>query len=109
LLKRAGYQRLAAVRPRFLPRVTNASLQLGESTMVAMMASMQRYCLPLLLIGALSGLLTLIPTIGWLLGLLVLILAWRYLHRNHFLPDLLLMLAVWMLTREFASRLIALT
>jgi len=77
--------------------------------MVAMMASVQRYCLPLLVIGALSGLLTLVPKIGWLLGLSVLILAWRYLHRNHFLPDMLMMLAVWMLTREFAQHLIVFT
>jgi len=75
--------------------------------MVAMMASVQRYCLPLLVIGALSGLLTLLPNIGWILGFSVLMLAWRYLHRSHFLIDLLMMLAVWMLTREFAQQLIA--
>lgn len=76
---------------------------------MTMIANMQRYCLPLLLIGALSGLLTLIPKIGWVLGLSVLILAWRYLRRMHFLPDLLLMLAVWMLTREFTQHLIVFT
>jgi len=70
--------------------------------MAALLQNMQRYCLPIVMIGSLTGLLALIPRIGWLLGLSVLVLAWRYARRSHFLPDLLLMLAVWMLVRELA-------
>jgi|GEM_PF-3034592 len=73
--------------------------------MVAMMANMQRYCLPILIVGAFTGLLTLIPKIGWLLGFFVAVLAWRYTRRSNFLPDLLLVLAIWMVTRELVLKL----
>ena len=63
--------------------------------MVAAIQAVQRYSLPLLLIGLVTGLLALIPKVGWLLGFVAFLLAYHYARRTHFLADLLGLMAVW--------------
>lgn len=70
-----------------------------------MMDSFQRQHLPILLIGLLTGLLALIPLVGWLLGFSVFALACRYARRTTFLSDFMVMLMVWLLIRELALQL----
>lgn len=67
--------------------------------MVAMMQAVQRYSLPLLAIGAVTGLLALIPTVGWILGFSTFLLAYRYARRTTFLADLFGMMAIWIVVR----------
>jgi len=66
-----------------------------DKDMVAMMQAVQRYSLPLLAIGIATGLLALIPKVGWLLGFSAFALAYRYARRTAFIPDLLLMMVIW--------------
>lgn len=73
--------------------------------MVAMMVNMQRHWAPMLVIGALTGLLALIPGVGWLLGFMVFALAWHYARRKHFLSDLAVLMLVWLLVRVLALQL----
>jgi hypothetical protein len=73
--------------------------------MVAMMETFQRYYLPILVIGVATGLLALIPQIGWLLGFLAFILAYRYAQRKAFIGDLLVIMVVWLLIRQLAVAL----
>ncbi|MET0380252.1 MAG: hypothetical protein ABW049_14770 [Spongiibacteraceae bacterium] len=64
-----------------------------------MMQAVQRYSLPLLAIGAVTGLLALIPTVGWILGFSTFLLAYRYARRTTFLADLFGMMAIWIVVR----------
>lgn len=65
--------------------------------MAALVESFQRHYLPLLTIGLLSGLLALIPLVGWLLGFAFFLFAFHYARRRAFLPDLLAVMAIWLL------------
>lgn len=67
--------------------------------MVAMMQAVQRYSLPLLAIGFVTGLLALIPMVGWVLGFSTFLLASRYARRTNFLPDLFAVMAMWIVVR----------
>jgi hypothetical protein len=67
--------------------------------MVAMMEAFQRYSLPLLAIGVVTGLLALIPKVGWILGFSAFLLAYRYARRTTFVADLFGMMAIWILVR----------
>lgn len=64
--------------------------------MAAIVETVQRNLLPLLAIGLVTGLLALIPGIGWLLGALCFLLGWHYLRRTAFLADSLIVLAIWL-------------
>lgn len=67
--------------------------------MAAMMQAFQRYSLPLLAIGLLTGLLALIPKVGWILGFSAFFLAYNYARRKTFLADLFGMMAIWIAIR----------
>jgi hypothetical protein len=73
--------------------------------MVAMMQAFQRYSLPLLAIGIVTGLLALIPTVGWILGFSAFLLSYHYARRTTFLVDLFGMMAVWIGVRLFFMQL----
>ncbi|MDX9873443.1 MAG: hypothetical protein RBS88_00920 [Spongiibacteraceae bacterium] len=73
--------------------------------MAAIWVSLQRAYLPLLLIGLASGLLALIPTVGWLLGCLLFVLGWRYARRTRFVADALVVIAIWLLLQWFKVQL----
>lgn len=70
--------------------------------MVAMMEMFQRHYLPILVIGIATGLLALIPLVGWLLGFSAFVLAYRYAQRKTFLADLAVMMMLWLVVRQFA-------
>lgn len=74
--------------------------------MAAPVQTLQRNYLPLLLIGLVSGLLALIPLVGWLLGLAFFLLAFRYAQRRAFLHDLLVVLAIWLLLQLLVGTLL---
>jgi hypothetical protein len=63
-----------------------------------------RYFLTLLAIGVSTGLLALVPKVGWLLGLSAFALAYRYARRTTFIGDALVTLLLWLLIRELALR-----
>jgi hypothetical protein len=63
--------------------------------MVAVIQALQRFSFPILAIGLVTGLLAMIPRIGWLLGFAAFLLAWRYARRQTFIADLLILMAVW--------------
>lgn len=73
--------------------------------MVAMMQAFQRYSLPLLAIGLMTGLLALIPKVGWILGFSTFLLAYFYARRTTFLPDLLGVMAIWIAVRLLAMQI----
>lgn len=64
--------------------------------MAAIVDRVQRNYLPLAGIGLLTGLLALIPNVGWLLGALLFLLGWHYLRRTAFLADSLVVMAIWL-------------
>lgn len=67
--------------------------------MAAFVETLQRHSLPILVIGLVSGLLALIPLVGWLLGGLVFLFAWRYAQRTYFIADFLVVMAIWLMLR----------
>lgn len=64
--------------------------------MVAIVEAVQRRHLPLLGTGVLTGLLALIPAVGWLFGALIFLLAWHYLRRTAFVADALIVMSIWL-------------
>jgi hypothetical protein len=78
-----------------------------EQRMVAAMEIFQRDYFPILVIGLATGLLALIPLVGWLLGFSAFVLAYRYARRKTFLADLAVMLLLWLLVRQLAQFLLA--
>ncbi len=73
--------------------------------MVALVQSFQHFLGPLLLIGLATGVLALIPVVGWILGVLVFILALRYTHRDTLSVDIITTLALWIALRALAMQL----
>jgi len=73
--------------------------------MVAMIGSIQRYFLPVLIIGLCTGLLALIPKVGWLLGASVFLLASQYTERRTVPMDLLVTALLWVVIRQGAALL----
>ncbi len=73
--------------------------------MAAMAQSFQHFLGPLLLIGLGTGLLALIPTVGWMLGVSVFILSLQYAHRNTISIDVMTTLALWIALRALAMQL----
>ena len=74
--------------------------------MIAMMESIQRSVLPALLLGLVTGLLALIPAVGWLLGLAVFVLVNKYAVRASFATDLIVMMLMWVIIRQLATALV---
>jgi putative Mn2+ efflux pump MntP len=74
--------------------------------MAASFHTLHRNYLPLFVIGFTSGLLALIPLVGWLLGLVFFLLAFRYAQRRTFLHDLLVVLGIWLLLQLLLGRLL---
>lgn len=70
-----------------------------------MLQAFQRYSLPLLAIGLVTGLLALIPKVGWILGFSVFLLAYNYARRTTFLADLFGLMALWIIVRLICMRL----
>jgi hypothetical protein len=77
----------------------------GETGMVAMVQSFQNFLGPLLLIGLVTGVLALIPVIGWILGILVFILSLKYTRRATLSIDVMTTLALWIAVRALAMQL----
>jgi predicted PurR-regulated permease PerM len=73
--------------------------------MIAMMESIQRSFLPALLLGLVTGVLALIPMVGWLLGFAVFILVNKYTARSSFATDLIVMMLMWVIIRQLAAPL----
>lgn len=73
--------------------------------MVAVMQSFQHFFWPLLLIGVSTGVLALIPMVGWMLGVLVFILSLQYTHRETLSIDVMATLVLWIALRVLAVRL----
>ena len=74
--------------------------------MIAMMESLQRSLLPALLLGLVTGVLALIPMVGWLLGFAVFILVNKYTARSSFTTDLIVMMVMWVIIRQLATPLL---
>lgn len=74
--------------------------------MIAMMESIQRSFFPALLLGLVTGLLALIPMVGWLLGLGVFVLVNKYTARRSFATDLIVMMVMWVIIRQLATPLV---
>lgn len=74
--------------------------------MIAMMESIQRSFFPALLLGLVTGVLALIPMVGWLLGLGVFILVNKYTARSSFATDLIVMMVMWVIIRQMAAPLL---
>jgi len=74
--------------------------------MIAMMESLQRSFLPALLLGLGTGVLALIPMVGWLLGFAVFILVNKYTARSSFAADLIVMMVMWVMIRQLAGPLL---
>jgi predicted PurR-regulated permease PerM len=74
--------------------------------MIAMMESLQRSLLPALLLGLVTGVLALIPMVGWLLGFAVFILVNKYTVRRSFTTDLIVMMVMWVIIRQLATPLL---
>lgn len=74
--------------------------------MIAMMESIQRSLLPALFLGLVTGLLALIPMVGWLLGLAVFVLINKYSARSSFATDLIVMMVMWVIIRQIAAPLL---
>ncbi len=73
--------------------------------MVAALGTLQRFLLPLLLIGLCTGLLALIPKVGWLLGISVFLLASQYAGRRTVPMDLMVTAIIWVIVRQLAVTL----
>lgn len=73
--------------------------------MAAVVGSIQQFFLPLLLIGVCTGLLALIPVVGWILGILVFVLSLKYSRRGASTVDLLTIMALWVIIRALAMQL----
>lgn len=67
--------------------------------MVAMMQAVQRFSFPIFAIGVVTGLLAMIPVIGWLLGFVAFLLAYRYARRQTFIADVLILMVIWVAIR----------
>ena len=67
--------------------------------MVAMMQAVQRFSFPILAIGIVTGLLAMIPVVGWLLGFVVFLLAYRYARRQTFIADICILMVIWIAIR----------
>jgi hypothetical protein len=74
--------------------------------MMDMMESIQRSFLPALLLGLVTGVLALIPMVGWILGLSVFILVNKYTVRRSFATDLIVMMFMWAVIRQLATPLL---
>jgi hypothetical protein len=68
--------------------------------MAAMVETLQRHYLPVLAIGLCTGLLALIPKVGWILGFSAFLLAYRYARRHNFVADVMITLALWLLVQH---------
>jgi hypothetical protein len=73
--------------------------------MAAMFDSLQRHFFPVLIISICTGLLALIPGVGWLLGFAVFVLGSKYIGRNNFFPDLAVAMVLWVVVRQLAMLL----
>lgn len=73
--------------------------------MAAVMQSFQHFLWPLLLIGVSTGVLALIPVVGWILGVLVFILSLQYGNRSTLSIDVIATLALWIALRAVAIQL----
>ena len=73
--------------------------------MVAVVQSFQQFFWPLLLIGVSTGVLALIPVVGWILGVLVFILSLQYANRNTLSIDVIATLVLWIALRALAMQL----
>ncbi len=73
--------------------------------MAAVMQSFQNFVWPLLLIGVGTGVLALIPVVGWILGDLVFLLSLQYTHRETLSIDVMATLALWIVLRALAIQL----
>lgn len=73
--------------------------------MAAILDSIHRHLLPIALIGVLTGLLALIPKVGWLLGFAAFILASKYIGRQTLFLDLLVTVLIWVAIQVGAARL----
>lgn len=73
--------------------------------MAAMVEALHRQYLPLLLIGLCTGLLALIPKVGWILGCSAFLLAYRYARRQTFVADVMVTLALWLLLQQLFLQL----
>ncbi|HSB95502.1 MAG TPA: hypothetical protein VLC91_03605, partial [Spongiibacteraceae bacterium] len=78
----------------------------GGSGMIAMMESLQRSFIPALLLGFATGVLALIPVVGWVLGLAIFILVNKYTKRSSFAMDLIVMMVMWAMIRQLAAPLL---
>lgn len=70
--------------------------------MVALVERLQRSPLSVPLIGLISGLMALIPMVGWLLGFAFILLASRLARRTNLFVDLMVILLVWLALRFVA-------
>jgi hypothetical protein len=73
--------------------------------MAATIVTIQRFFVPLLLIGLCTGLLALIPKVGWLLGISVFLLASQYAGRRTVPVDLMITAVLWVIIRQIAVTL----
>lgn len=73
--------------------------------MAAMVQSFQQFFCPLLLVGVVTGVLALIPVIGWVLGVSVFILSLKYTQRETLSIDVMTTLALWIAMRVLAVEL----
>lgn len=73
--------------------------------MVAVVQAFQHFLWPLLLIGVSTGVLALIPAVGWILGVLVFLLSLQYTHRDTLSIDVMATLALWLVMRVLAMQL----
>lgn len=73
--------------------------------MAAVVQSFQQFFFPILLVGVTTGMLALIPVIGWALGVSVFILSLRYTNRDTFLIDVMTTMALWIAMRVLAMEL----
>jgi len=73
--------------------------------MAAAIGSFQQFFFPLLLIGVCTGLLALIPVVGWVLGILVFVLSLKYSRRGASSVDLLTIMMLWVGIRALAMQL----
>lgn len=73
--------------------------------MVAAVQSFQQFIGPLLLIGVVTGMLALIPVVGWVLGVSVFILSLKYTNRDSLSIDVMTTLACWIAMQVLAVQL----
>ncbi|HEY3700501.1 MAG TPA: hypothetical protein VGK97_14290, partial [Spongiibacteraceae bacterium] len=80
-------------------------IAVGEAGMAAVVESFQQFFWPLLLIGVCTGVVALIPAVGWILGILIFILSLKYTRRTTLSLDLMITMALWILIRGLAMQL----